>query len=139
GEPVEPLSLEATAIELSRPLWRFPRAGTAGDHRILGCEPAFSSSNEKWRNRRFDAARAKHSSLAHLHEHASGRLGGVGALEAQRPQFIRRASIGSHVCHVLIGPPASGLRRNQRLHTGSIRLLNRGPATSIAPAWPKAT
>src|SRR5262249_37269742 len=74
----EALNLDAAAVDLPAAVARLAWAGAAGQHVILGREPALALAYEKWRHRQLDRAGTKHGGATHAHEDAAG--GGAGAV-----------------------------------------------------------
>ena len=92
----EPLDFDAAAVDLAAAVARLARVGAAGQHAVLGGEPALAGADEERRHGRLDAAGAEDGGAAHAHQDAAGRLAGVATLKRQGTKLIGTTVVGAH-------------------------------------------
>src|SRR5262249_46722060 len=92
----QPLDFDRAAVHLAAAVAGLAAAGAAGQHAVLGGEPALAGADEERRHGQLDAAGAKDGGLAHLDEDAAGRLPGVAATKFQRAELVGLAAVVTH-------------------------------------------
>src|SRR5262249_23537235 len=92
----QPLDLDTPAVDLAAAVARLAGVGAAGQHAVLGGEPALAAAHQERRHVQIDGTGTKHRGPPHADEDAAGRLPGVAAAEAQGTQLVGTAAVGTH-------------------------------------------
>ena len=87
------MDLDAAAIDLAAAVAGLAPGGAAGEHAVLGAEPALASADQEGRDGQVHAAGTQDLGAAHLHQHAAGGLAREVAAELQGADLIGLAAV----------------------------------------------